>query len=42
MNWGWRSQFFRFNDLEMVDQNTASWNRVSRWLNQVDRLQRAA
>jgi hypothetical protein len=30
------------NDLEMVDQNSASWNRVSLWLRQVAGLRQAA
>jgi hypothetical protein len=26
---------FRISNLEMVDQNTASWNRIDKWLRQV-------
>ena len=39
---GWRFQSFKINDLEMVDQNSGSWNRVADWLRQVDQLQHAA
>jgi hypothetical protein len=36
---GWRFQPFRINDLEMVDQMFASWNRIASWLRQIDGLQ---
>jgi hypothetical protein len=39
---GWRFQPFRINDLEMVDQNSASWNRLTSWLRRVDHLRRVA
>jgi hypothetical protein len=32
----------RINNLLMVDQNIASWNRVNSWLRQIDRLRQAA
>ena len=38
---GWGFKAFRINDLEMVDQNSVSWNRVANWLRQVDQLQHA-
>jgi hypothetical protein len=38
---GWRFQAFRINDLEMVDQNSASWNPVLNWLRQLESLERA-
>lgn len=39
---GLRFQSFRINSLELVDQNSASWNHVANWLRQVDQLQQAA
>ncbi len=30
---------FRINDLELVDQNSASWNRTVGWLRQLDALE---
>jgi hypothetical protein len=39
---GVRFQAFRINDLEMVDQNGVSWNRVTSWLRVVDALRRVA
>jgi hypothetical protein len=35
-------QPFRINDLEMVDQNSASWNRLTGWLRRVEALRAAA
>lgn len=31
-------QSFGINDLEMVDQNSASWNRIAVWLRRLDGL----
>jgi hypothetical protein len=39
---GWRFQSFRINDLEMVDQNSASWNQIAGWLRQLDLIRTAA
>jgi hypothetical protein len=39
---GWGFQPFRINDLEMVDQNIASWNRVLSWLGRIEALRTAA
>ena len=36
-----RFQPFGFNDLELVDQNIASWNRIASWLRQIDGLNRS-
>jgi hypothetical protein len=35
-------QPFRISDLEMVDQNSASWNRIAGWLRQIDLIRLAA
>lgn len=35
-------QPFRINDLEMADQNSASWNRIAGWLRQLDLVRSAA
>ena len=35
---GWRFQSCRINDLEMVDQNNASWNQAFSWLKLVEQL----
>jgi hypothetical protein len=35
-------QSFGINDLELVDQNDASWNRTVDWLRCIDALQRTA
>jgi hypothetical protein len=39
---GWRFQSFKINDLEMVDQNSASWNQIAGWLRQLDLVRSAA
>jgi hypothetical protein len=39
---GWRFQSFEINDLELVDQNSASWNPLLSWLRQLEALRRAA
>ena len=39
---GWQFQSFGINDLEMVDQNRASWNRITDWLRRVEVLREAA
>jgi hypothetical protein len=39
---GLRFQPFRINDLEMVDQTGASWNRIVIWLRRVEALRQAA
>jgi hypothetical protein len=39
---GWRFQSFRINDLELVDQNIASWNQIALWLRQLQELRPAA
>ena len=39
---GSRFQSFRINDLEMVDQNSASWNQLSGWLREIASLREAA
>jgi hypothetical protein len=39
---GWRFQSFRINNLEMVDQNSVSWNQINEWLRQLNRLLAAA
>ena len=39
---GRRFQSFRINSLELVDQNIASWNQVTEWLQRLERLQRAS
>ena len=36
---GSRFQSFGINDLEMVDQMFASWNRIASWLRQIDGFQ---
>jgi hypothetical protein len=33
-----RFQSFRINSLELVDQNSASWNPVISWLRRIERL----
>ena len=38
---GWRFQSFTINDLELVDQNSASWNPLTSWLRRLDHLRRA-
>jgi hypothetical protein len=35
-------QTFRMSDLELVDQNRASWNRIARWLGRMEALRAAA
>jgi hypothetical protein len=35
---GWRFQPFRINGLELVDQNNASWNRLTSWLRKIEAL----
>ena len=35
---GGRFQSFGINNLEMVDQNIASWNRLANWLRRVEVL----
>ena len=35
-------QFFEINNLELVDQNSASWNRIAVWLRQLDLVRLAA
>ena len=39
---GSRFQSFRFDDLEMVDQNSASWNPLISWLRRIESLRSAA
>ncbi len=39
---GRRFQLFRINNLEMVDQNSVSWNRVVQWMRQLESLSRAS
>jgi hypothetical protein len=39
---GRRFQPCRINDLEMVDQNIASWNQIAGWLRQLDLIRTAA
>jgi len=39
---GSRFQLFRINNLEMVDQNSGSWNQLVDFLSQVDRLREPA
>ena len=39
---GWRFQSFKINDLEMVDQNNGSWNRIAGWLRHIDQLRLGA
>ena len=39
---GWRFQSFKINDLELMDQNSASWNPLIRWLRQVEALRGAS
>ena len=39
MVWVRQFQSFRINDLEMVDQMFASWNRIASWLRQIDGFQ---
>jgi hypothetical protein len=40
----WRSdlQSFGSNDLELVDQNIASWNRIAGWLKLIEGVRKAA
>jgi hypothetical protein len=40
--WGLGFQVFEINDLEMVDQNGASWNQIAPWLERLDALRVAA
>lgn len=35
-------QRFRVNDLELVDQDSSSWNPLISWLRQIEDLQRTA
>jgi hypothetical protein len=35
-------QSFEINDLGILDQNIASWNRIMDWVRELDRLRRAA
>jgi hypothetical protein len=35
---GSRFRVFEINDLEMVDQNSASWNRTADWLRRIEAL----
>jgi hypothetical protein len=42
MEWVSDFQPFRINNLEMVDQNSASWNPLLSWLRSVDALRSAA
>ena len=39
---GCRFQPCRINELEMVDQTSASWNRIAGWLRQLDLVRSAA
>jgi hypothetical protein len=39
---GWRFQPSRISDLELVDQNSGSWNHISSWLHRVEALRDAA
>jgi hypothetical protein len=39
---GRRFRSFRINSLEMVDQNSASWNRIAGWLKAIEGVRRAA
>jgi len=39
---GWRFRVFRISNLEMVDQNIASWNPLIGWLRNVRALRSAA
>jgi len=39
---GWRFQSFKINDLEMVDQNSVSWNQIGLWIRKLDALRGAA
>jgi hypothetical protein len=39
---GWRFQSFEINDLELVDQNSASWNQIFDWLSRLEGLRRVA
>jgi hypothetical protein len=39
---GSRFQSFEINDLEMVDQNSASWNQMFSWLKHLDGLGQVA
>jgi hypothetical protein len=38
---GWRFQPFKINDLEMVDQNSVSWNRFQQFVRGIQSLQSA-
>jgi len=38
---GWRFQPFRINYLEMVDQNSASWNQIGEWLRSLEAVRLA-
>jgi hypothetical protein len=42
MKWVGGFQSFEINDLELVDQTGASWNRIADWLTHVEGLQQAA
>jgi hypothetical protein len=35
-------QTFRMSDLELVDQNSVSWNQLASWLEGVESLRQAA
>jgi hypothetical protein len=39
---GSRFQSFRINDVEMVDQNSVSWNRLVHWFGLMEALKNAA
>ena len=39
---GSRFQSFKINDLEMVAQNSRSWNQIAYWLKRLDTLRLAA
>jgi hypothetical protein len=39
---GSKFQPFRISDLELVDQNSASWNRLAHWFGLMEALKKAA
>jgi len=39
---GGRFRSFEISNLEMVDQNTASWNRLAGWLRRIEDIHKAA
>jgi hypothetical protein len=39
---GYRFQLSRINDLEVVDQNSASWNQIADWLKRMHALRLGA